>query len=207
MVTTFVFNTKTAPRLSYADSPYELRPVGTPKDIIVTLPPGLVGNPDATAKKCTLSELSSGQWSNDSIEFDTECPPEAQVGQLYLETVGYGTGYYALNNMVPPRGVAGQLGARTFFPESFINVTPQAGGQYPLRAESLDIPAVAPIFRVRVALSGVVGSGESRKPFLTLPTGCTGPLWSSISVDSYQDPGHYVGGSERRTMPAVNLRG
>jgi hypothetical protein len=196
MVTAFAFNTTTAPRIWYADSPYELRPVGNPKDIIVTLPPGLVGDPEATAKRCTLNELAEGLRLNWNIAFNTNCPHEAKVGELYVETIGYGTGSYTLNNMVPPHGVAAQLGARLVFPESFIDVGPVAGGQYPLRAESLDIPVIAPIFRVRVALSGVVGSGESRKPFLTLPSGCTGPLWSSISVDSYQDPGHFAGLSE-----------
>jgi hypothetical protein len=193
MVTSFAFNAETVPRLPYADSPYELRPVGNAKDIIVTLPPGLVGDPQATAKKCTLAELDEGTWDNPDLEFNTGCPHEAKVGELYLDTVGYGRGSYTVNNMVPPRGVAAQLGVRTFLPEAFINLGPVAGGQYPLRAESLDIPAIAPLLRVRVALSGVVGSGESRKPFLTLPSACTGPLWSSISVDSYQDPGGFVG--------------
>jgi hypothetical protein len=204
MVTSIFFNTETVPRLSYADSPYELLPVGAPKDIVVTLPPGLVGDPNATAKKCALremDELGEGNWDNagstpSQYEFDTGCPHEARVGELYLETLGYGTGYYTLNNMVPPRGVAGQLGARTYFPESFINVGPAAGERYPLRAESLDIPDVAPIYRIRVTTDGVVGSGETRKPFLTLPSSCTGPLWSSISVDSYEDPGSFVGLSE-----------
>ena len=45
-------------------------------------------------------------------------------------------------------------------------------------------------------MSGVVGSGETRKPFLTLPSSCTGPLRSSISVDSYENPGNFVGLSE-----------
>jgi hypothetical protein len=199
MVTNVFFNTEIMQRLAYADSPYELRPVDAPKDIAVTLPPGLVGDPDATAKKCTLVELTEGGWDNSTTTpgtFDTGCPHEARVGEVYLQTVAYGTGYYTLNNMVPPRGVAGQLGIRTYFPESFINVGPVAGGQYPLRAESIDIPAVDPIFRIRVMINGVVGSGENRKPFLTLPSGCTGPLWSSISVDSYENPGHFVGLSE-----------
>lgn len=201
MVTNFTFNTRTIPRLPYADSPYELRPAGTPKDIIVTLPPGLVGDPNATAKKCTLSELGEGGWKNVGEEFDTGCPHEAKVGELYLQTLSYGSGYWTLNNMVPPRGVAGQLGIRTYFPESFINVGPVAGGQYPLRAESLDIPNLAPLFQIRVMIHGVVGSGASRKPFLTLPSGCSGPLWSSISVDSYEAPGHFVGMSEPTRNP------
>ncbi len=196
MVTTLTFNTRAAPRFPYADSPYELRPVGNAKDIVVTLPPGLVGDPNATGKKCKLTELEEGPWPNWNVEPDTNCPLEAKVGQIYLETYSYGTGYYTLNNMVPPHGVAAQLGARLTFPDTFINVGPVAGGQYPLRAESLDIPTFVPIYRIRVALSGVVGGSEDRKPFLTLPTGCTGPLWSSISVDSYQHPGRYVGMSE-----------
>ncbi len=196
MVTTLTFNTRAAPRFPYADSPYELRPVGNAKDIVVTLPPGLVGDPNATGKKCKLTELEEGPWFNLNVEPDTDCPLEAKVGQIYLEAYSYGTGYYTLNNMVPPHGVAAQLGARLIFPDTFINVGPVAGGQYPLRAESLDIPTLVPIYRIRVALSGVVGGSEDRKPFLTLPTGCTGPLWSSISVDSYQHPGRYVGMSE-----------
>ncbi len=201
MVTSLFFNTETVPRLSYADSPYELLPVDAPKDIDVTLPPGLVGDPNATAKKCALRELDEGEFFNSGNglgerEFDTGCPHEAKVGELYLEALGYGSGYYTLNNMVPPRGVAAQLGVRTIFPESFINVGPVAGGQYPLRAESIDIPDVVPIYRIRVAMSGIVGSGETRKPFLTLPSSCTGPLRSSISVDSYENPGNFVGLSE-----------
>ena len=199
MVTSINFNTKVAPRLAYADSPYELTPVGAPKDIAVTLPPGVVGNPNATAKKCTLAELSEGAWDNASTvpgEFNNHCPDEAKVGEVYLHTVAYGTGYWTLDNMVPPRGVAGQLGMRLIFPESFINVGPVAGGQYPLRAESIDIPDVDPIFTIRTVVNGVVGSGENRKPFLTMPTACTGPLLSSISVDSYEDPGHFLGLSE-----------
>lgn len=193
VVTTFTFNTRTSQKVPYADSPYQSLPVSAPRDIIVTLPPGFVGDPGATAKKCTLTELDTGTWANAELEFDTGCPHESKVGVLYLETDGYGTGPWTLNNMVPPHGVAAQLGIRTFYPESFINVGPQAGGQYPLRAESLDIPAVAPIYRIRVGLSGVVGTGEGRKPYLTMPSSCTGPLWSSISTDSYGDPGHFVG--------------
>jgi DNA-binding beta-propeller fold protein YncE len=196
MVTTFDFNLQTVQKIPYADSPYRLRPVGNARDIILTLPPGFVGDPGATAKKCKLTELlepGEGGFYNVGEKFNTGCPHEAKVGELYLETGGYGTGSFTLNNMVPPRGVAAQLGTRVIFPNAFINVGPEAGGQYPLQSESLEIPAIVPLYRIRASIRGVVGSGSSRKPFLTLPSGCTGPLWSSISVDSYQHPGQYVG--------------
>ena len=189
MVTDFAFNTEAEREVATADSPYRLVPVGNAKDIIVVTPPGLVGNPNATEAKCTLSEL----------ELPTEgtaCPPGSQVGNLFLKTPEHGTDTYPIYNMVPPRGVAAQLGTHVVFPKSFIDVGLKTGEQYPLQAESLDIPAIEPLFRVSATLFGVVGKGEHRKPFLTLPTACTGPLHSTISVDSYQDPGHYVSKSE-----------
>ncbi len=185
MVTGFEFNTKPERMVASADSPYRIRPVGNAKDIVVNPPPGFFGDPNATEAKCTLSELEVGGVEG--------CPPGSLVGELYIETGGYGTGSYPLHNMVPPHGVAAQLGTKVIYPRAFIDVGLQTGGQYPLQAESLDIPAIEELFRIRTTLSGVVGSGGHRRPFLTLPTGCTGPLKSSISVDSYQEPGHYVG--------------
>ncbi len=193
MVTSFEFNTKAERQIATLESPYEILPVGTVRDIIVTPPPGLVGDPNATEAKCKLSELEVP--GNSPYGAVSECPPGSQVGTLYIDTHGYGTGSYALYNMVPPHGVAAQFGAFVIFPKAFIDVGLQAGGQYPLQAESLNITAIEPLFRIRNTLWGVVGHGANRKPFLTLPTGCTGPLRSSISVDSYQEPGHYVGRS------------
>ncbi len=190
MVTSFEFNTKVVRESAIADSPYEPLPAGTVKDIIVNPPPGLVGDPNATEAKCTLAELEEGEGLAGEAP---PCPLGSRVGELYIETGGrYGTGSYELFNMVAPHGVAAQLGAHVIFPKAFIDVGLQTGGDYPLQAESLDITAIEPLYRIKNTLLGVVGSGQHRKPFLTLPTGCTGPLRSSISVDSYQEPGHYV---------------
>ena len=197
MVTSFTFNTKAAPTIPYADSVYRRGPVGNAKDIIFTPPPGLVGNPNATGKKCKLTELDQGEVGvGGGEEFETGCPHESKVGEMYIETNGYGTGTYVLYNMVAPHGVAAQFGTRVVFPDAFINAGAVAGGQYPIQTESINIPTIVPINRVRVRLLGVVGSGENRVPFLTLPTGCTGPLRSTITADSYQHPGDYVSKSD-----------
>ncbi len=191
VVTNFAFKTRVQRKVASADSPYELRPVGNVKDIIVTPPPGLVGNPNATEAKCTLRELETLTGESEGGNF---CPPGSQVGELEVEFAP-GTQEALkepLLNMVPPHGVAAQFAGNFILPKAFIDVGLQAGGQYPVQSESLDIPTIEPIISIRVTLFGVVGSGEHRKPFLTLPTGCTGPLRSSISVDSYQEPGHYV---------------
>jgi hypothetical protein len=190
MVTSFAFNTKAERQMAGWDSPYIPEPAGNVRDVIVDFPPGFYGDPNATETKCTLKELE--KEVNGPIGHEALCPPGSQVGQLHTETHGYGTGWAALYNMVPPHGVAAQLGLTFIIPKAFIDVGVQAGGQYPLQSESLGITGLEPFFNFKVVLFGVVGSPEHRKPYLTLPTGCTGPLKSSISVDSYQEPGHYV---------------
>lgn len=66
---------------SNADSRYILEPDGVLKNLAVDLPPGLVGDPDATTKKCTPDELLSGE----SHIYETlTCPIESVVGHLVL---------------------------------------------------------------------------------------------------------------------------
>ncbi len=213
MVTSFAFTMKAERQIATWDSPYITEPAGNVRDIIVDTPPGLYGDPNATQKKCTLVELEkevSGPYGIEGL-----CPLGSVVGKLHIETHGYGTKWYTYYNMVPPHGVAAQLGAVTQIPMTFIDAGVQAGGQYPLQAKSLGISGLEPIFNVKTVLFGEAGEAavvraeeavhegtggaaaveeaiRERKPYLTLPTGCTGPLRSSISVDSYQEPGHYV---------------
>jgi hypothetical protein len=203
MVTSMVFKTKAARMDATVESPYELLPAADPKDIIFTPPPGLVGNPNATEAKCALRELDN-HTSTEGKAPEIPCPSGSLVGFQYVRTGATGLdAEYPLYNMVPPRGVAAQFATVIVLPDTFIDTSLKTGEQYSLQAESLNIPAAEPILKLRTTVFGVVGSGESRRPFLTLPTGCTGPLRSSLSVDSYQDPGHYVSVSE----PVRNIDG
>jgi hypothetical protein len=189
MVTNIAFNMRAERLLATWDSLYRPRPAGNVEDIIVDTPPGLVGDPNATETKCTLMELEHHVFSGETAL----CPPGSVVGRLQSESsVGYGNRNDPLYNMVPPHGVAAQFSATIIVPKAFINTGLKAGGQYPLQAESLGVPAIEPLSGTKTTLFGVLGGEEHRKPFLTLPTGCTGLMHSSISVDSYQEPGHYV---------------
>jgi DNA-binding beta-propeller fold protein YncE len=212
MVTAFSFNVNAERGMAGWDSPYLPLPAGNVRDVIVDTPPGLVGDPNATKTKCTLTEL---EHETGELSAEAFCPPGSVVGRMHVETPGYGTEWYPLYNMVPPHGVAAQLGATVKIPKAFINAGVKAGGQYPLQAESLGISAIEPLFSIKTIIFGEAGQAavisaeeavskgtggaaaveeaiRERKPFLTLPTGCTGPLRSSIEVDSYQEPGHYV---------------
>lgn len=185
MDTDIELNTKVISRERDADARYVTLPDGHVRDFVVNLPPGLVGDPNATAKKCTVLELEANK-----------CPEDSKVGELQaifggeysLPSVGGGTVY----NMVPPRGVAVQLGSNFIVPNVFVNNTVLAGGDYPVQAVSPNITQIAPIVLTKFRVFGVVGKGEQRKPFLIMPTRCTGPLKSTVLADDYEDPGHFV---------------
>ncbi len=219
LVNTIEFNSHYLRSESNADSPYVQEPDGTLKNLALDLPPGLVGDPDATAKKCTLNQLDEDLTS--SVNLSQRCPEEAFLGRLSLEDsnqIGYG-GYVfhePVYNMAPPRGVALQLGVNYIYPNLFINNGLLAGGDYPIQATIVNAPPAAPVLFSRLTIFGRAGKNALRnreealrngeysklstisqenfdeeraatlKPFLTLPTGCHGPLRSTISVESYQ---------------------
>jgi DNA-binding beta-propeller fold protein YncE len=191
MTTNIAFNTRALKREADSDSTYSIQPDGNFKDVIVDLPPGLIGDPNATATKCTLAQLEAK--TNHNPQGGGECPSESKIGELEVE---FGDEFSSIKepvyNMAPPHGVAVQFGANFIDPKAFIDIGVEAGGDYPVQAEALDSPVIVPVITTRLTVFGVVGSGKTRKAFLTLPTGCTGPLKSTISTDSWQNPGHYA---------------
>ena len=80
------------------------------KDIVVDLPPGLVGDP--TGERCTAGEVAN----SNQFEERPLCPPGSQVGTALL-VVSRGGGLFAeamgpvaVYNMVPPAGVPARFG-------------------------------------------------------------------------------------------------
>jgi DNA-binding beta-propeller fold protein YncE len=221
-VDTFELNSRFKRLESNADSPYIRLPDGVLRDAKIDLPPGFVGDPNATPQKCTGEELRVGGT-------ERLCPSESGVGTLYLNWSDaqphFPEGYtHELYNMVPPRGAALQLGTNFVLPLLFINNGVLAGGDYPVQVTVTGAPVQAPVIKSRAVVSGVftpcvrvprgsgkyvAGSGCAKeagdqgegeyekepagsKPFLTLPTGCHGPLRSTIAVDSWEEPGHWA---------------
>jgi hypothetical protein len=168
-------------------------PVENMKDIQVELPSGFVGDPNATPK-CTLEELDANQ-----------CPGASQIGTLTLSaTVNLFNGPQPVYNMVPPAGVAAQFGTNLLLLDAFIDISVRTGGDYGLTAGLTNTPTVLPLFgssltlwgvpadpahdSSRVCAGGVRGcsAGAAQKPFLTMPTQCSGPLTYNLVADSWQ---------------------
>jgi hypothetical protein len=202
MVTDVKFNTIQPP----GTPPPPPNPANNVKDVDVTLPPGLVGNPNALPR-CTAEELANGGLIGGS---GPGCPLTSQVGDL---TVFLNTGSFTapLYNIVPPAGEPAQFGANILLANSFLDVsvvhTPHG---YALQTDSSDISGLLPLVEINVTLWGVpadpshdadrpcpggstpCSSNGPMNPLLTLPTSCTGQLSSTLTVDSWTDPGDFT---------------
>ncbi len=147
------------------------------RDIVTALPPGLVGNPRATPR-CTEQEL-----------IRATCSGAAQVGVLRVEgnraqaegtsLENPGSHLLALYNLVPPAGVAAQLGAPLPKPvqaNAHVDAGLDAGSGYAVKAASLNTSAAEGLISVTATIWGVPHEtshdGERVCPF---PNATEGP--------------------------------
>ena len=186
------------------------------KDVRADLPPGLIGNPNATPK-CNRYLVNS-----------EECPGDTMVGRIEIwldNSITSGGGSNTLNRPpdydpglynLEPSGrypaefgafIEGQVGA-------WIPFHVRTGSDYGVTAESVNITALATPEQIRVRVWGVpaapahdndrscVGlnghkvspcsSDQPPKPLLINPTSCTGSLTGTAAADSWEEPGRYV---------------
>jgi hypothetical protein len=158
--------------------------VGQPpmtRNIEVKLPPGFVGDPNA-APFCTRQQ------------FDAEaCPAATQIGIITLTAVGglVQNKGYALYNLVPPAGVPDEFGLNFEGVQTRFDTGVRSGSDYGLTTHVDNIPEKNVISSL-VTLWGVPGEHDGqgeRKPFLTLPTSCTGSLKFTIATDTWGGSG------------------
>ncbi len=195
----------------------EYHSVATLKDVKVSLPPGLIGNPAATPK---CSQLASEEH---------DCSGEDQIGTMEVRANEHGGKYGVaenspLFNIVPPRGVAARFSAKF---NGFVNATIDAhvrtGSDYGIDADSLAITSLGKPSVVVVRMWGVpaspmhtveracakttlgytfgCASKAPERPFLSMPTSCRGPQTAIGEADAFQEPGDFASAAQQ--MPAV----
>jgi hypothetical protein len=204
-------------------------PTRDPKDIVVDLPPGLLGDPLAVPS-CSVNDA----------ETQGDCPASTQVGSYRILWRGGNEELGPIVNVTPEPGQSAE-----FAFENTVHVAVPLTGHlvrtrqgYGFAVESTDIPTLE-IPRVETTFWGVPAdpshdrvrgmictkillealscqggnepSGVLPAPFLTLPTGCAaGPESASVHADSWEEPGRvrpnqeYEGFTEAHAaMPAV----
>jgi hypothetical protein len=222
------------------------RPVGgDAKDIEVSLPPGLVGDPTATPQ---CSEVAFRHTKGSLGLFANECPADSQVGMTNLE---FGSGlagekdvheYTQVFNLVPPVGMPAEFGFLVFGSPVVLIPRVRTASDDGINVQFTSIPQGFSLVKGTVTLWGVpsdpghdaergicwtgpdpnlsgggiesgepvIGGAEAEekcaftspsRPFLSLPTSCTGPLRLSARADSWHAPGIFS--EAATTMPAM----
>jgi hypothetical protein len=176
-----------------------------PRNVVTELPPGLIGNPDATPK-CEPYNIVHGS-----------CSLATQVGTMTLYTSNPGhvrqTGeleryFEPIYNLVPPKGLAAQFGLPlSSYGVVHIDVRARTGGDYGVTAEVIDGSAGEGLVAAEVTLWGVPAAvnhgGGPLIPFLSNPTACAGEREARMTVEPWQqdEPPVLVPASAR--MPAI----
>ena len=186
---------------------------GEVRDLIIDLPPGMIGNPTAVPK-CTRQEFEGVL---------PQCSPNSQVGVVGANIPGLGFAVGPLFNMVPPPGVAGQFGFAVGGLNALQNGSLQTRAEgYGLKVTTNSIPkeltsVEAIIWGTPAAeshdgqrgLEQAEGKGGStpfvgaHKAFFTMPANCAEPLKTVVSIDSKLNPGVFV----TRTAESLNTGG
>jgi hypothetical protein len=172
------------------------------RDVEVSLPPGLVGNPTAVPY-CTQAQF----------EQQGACPASSQVGMVYLYFFGGFAAVQAdaLYNIQPPPGQPGELGFSLGPADIPLFFHVRSDGDYGV---TVDLSNITQFDAVRMAAFSVWGEPSNSvhdalrfsvlnncvvfgcpsgvlapKPFLTLPTSCAAASLSvPLAGDSWQDP-------------------
>jgi hypothetical protein len=152
-------------------------PDGNVKNIRVDLPPGLISNPQATPK-CTEEQFP-------------DCPSNTQLGTEQLSVSPGLTVTANVYNMVPKQG---QLSLFSF--NTPVGRTDIVGGirdrsDYGLFFTISDVPQNANLTRSVLTFWGNPpaqnGSGGPPVSFIRLPTSCSGPQTTTLTVTSWAD--------------------
>ena len=202
-------------------------PAGTPKNLSVKLPLGMVVNPNATPERCTEAEFEAS--------LETDCPDGSAVGLVHstVNAAGFSTSATAapLYNLVPPPGVPAAFGFNPVGLGIFVHIFGgvDSAGDYALVASAKDIPQYGNFSGVKVDLwgnptdpshdyrrgvcafvsSAVEGRSCSTEPvdtaLLTMPSACSAdPLTTTVTTDSWEEPGSSITGSSSTRDSAGN---
>jgi hypothetical protein len=187
-------------------------PIGATKDLRVELPPGFTGDPFAV-------EPCSGANFLEIKGAETACPNSSAVGTVVAKTgtTGPNIEEFPLYSLEPPPGVAARIGFVVTGGVPFsIDLGVKSTAPYNLVALPTDIPQPIRFYGAKLTVWGNPASAAhnplrghcvgldgsslgtcraeiANRPFLVMPRSCTGPLETSFELDSWQNPGAWLG--------------
>jgi hypothetical protein len=186
-------------------------PYARTKDLVVDLPPGLIGNPNTVAQ-CTNLQFST------ALSGGGGCPQDSQVGVTVVRLFGLNkTLTEPIFNLEPPSGDGDTVARLAFWGyvyPVYINVRVRSESDYGLTAALKAVPSAVGLISADTTLWAVPASpvhdkqrltaleagpggksespprasGLTQQPFLTNPTSCGEPLKIGFATSSYALP-------------------
>ncbi len=129
----------------------DLHPTQDPKDIVVTLPPGLLGNPNPQAfPRCPLAvalTVSAGKY----------CPVDTQIGVFRLRTETGSFAFAPIVNVTPEKGQSAEFGLENYFGPTILLTAHvvRVNDTYGLTVVSNEIPSIIELDEVELTFWGV----------------------------------------------------
>jgi hypothetical protein len=195
---------------------------GDLRDLHLELPPGLIEDPLAVPQCTVAEFHTPRSSPFEASRSGESCPDETQVGYVTVRSsVGGGqTRSFGLFNLVPPPGKLSELGFSPFGePVTIAPHIRQAEGGYGVTLDLQSFPQSFDLYGLRIVIWGKpwgishdglrgncldeaeasfpwakcqVSSESGPLAYLTMPTGCEGPLSILATADSWQEPGAYL---------------
>ncbi|MGE5527103.1 MAG: hypothetical protein ACM3Q9_00380 [Methanosarcina sp.] len=213
----FAMNTKPNPFPEggeFANGPEPI-PDGSLKTVRVELPPGLTGRPDGIARCSTVDFTPVGFGGL------PHCPTATQVGVADMD-LGLADGWhmpakFPIYNLVPPAGVVARIG---FVPTTpvVVDFKVRTGSDYGVTAIVRHVSQGVNVYSSSMNLWGVpadsrhdserfrpggfmpgdefgnpLSAGTTPVPFMDLPVRCGTSLTTRLEVDSWEQPGSFLG--------------
>ena len=223
--TSFTVNLNPSPPGS--DLPY-LPAEGDIKQIEVALPPGLIGNP-TSVPRCSAQQFNTIhpgiEASGGGVSLN-DCPDSAAVGLVgiqQLEGFGLLSSHAPLYNLVPPKGMPAQFGFQVESLPFYISTKLRSDGDYGVTAYLANTLQIKRISSAQVTIWGTPGdSSHDRrrghcaleggngscpanlpevKPFMRLPSSCAFALPTTMSFDTWSDPGTFLSATDTEARP------
>jgi hypothetical protein len=164
---------------------------GGVKDVRVDLPEGLNVDPQAVPQ-CPVATFEGDPAACEAMGSKLGVSEVTSILGIKLKPAVY--------NLVPEDGHPALFAFHVPLIEEdvFLVTTVEWGSDYHETFTIDEVPhsPIAPLIKNRLVFYGTAGGS-----FLTVPSPCDGPTSSSIRIDSYEDPGEYVGETTTPALP------
>jgi hypothetical protein len=183
---------------------------GDPQEIVVKLPPGLVGNPQA-ATMC-----AKPAWDEEAAEPRSHCPADSQVGEgtAQVNTGFQGVAAFPIKvfDLAPGPGEPALFGltvAGFNSGSALVHVAASAKDGYAVTARIPELPRTGALLGATLTFWGVPADhngaaekGEPRRPLMENATSCSSTPATTLMINTSEEPTRYATVTASSPVPA-----